>query len=1075
MIKDMKKLLKTILVILLMLGITAVFLYFYLPDNLLSKVGIVDDAAVTEPSVKEIDDYIEIKVKEVIIEQGEDTSPISGDFSVFGNLDVTGSIAASKVIAEFEGDLIGSVYGNLGGDGSDIFNLDVSSVIAGVLNPLYYSAYSDLSSEGYLDNNSGSDLLTRSQADALYSRLFEINISNVSEGILDSDYYSAYLDLDSEGYLDNSSGDDLLTRSQADVLYSGGGSGPEVDPVFLASDVYGIVTADIANWNTTYGWGNHASSGYITDGNTNWNNSYGFITDGNTNWDNSYGYITSYTETDPVYGASASSGITGTNITNWNTAYGWGDHASAGYITSPNDTVSGAELDGVFSTNGILRRTGSGTYSVTTDNSTNWNTTYGWGNHASIGYITDGNDGWDNSYGYITSYTETDPVYGASASSGITGTNITNWNAAYGWGDHGLAGYLTSFTELDPQVGANTLNYVSKWDGSALVASGIYENAGQVGIGTASTSQALDLIGSLELEATTTSTSGVIYKGTDRFIHTFQHPTGGGAVPNGLNTFVGVSSGNFTTGSTAFFPFFASQNSAFGANSLPVVTTGYDLTAIGVDSLLVNTTGYQNTAVGVRSLLANTTGNMNTAIGIYSLNTLTEGIKNTAIGYQSGGGITTGNYNTILGAATGLASDLSNNIIIADGEGNIRINVDENGNVGIGTVSPYQPLSIGGVTSGITTGIGLDGGSVGGTVSQINMRSGSGDTIWQFVTRNDTFGLSYGGSVDQNQALSILNDGSIGIGDTTPDHLLDIAGNIGLDASGYINWGDTDGISGYGLFDNAGTLQFKNNSGSWTDVGSGDASAFLDLSDTMASFTAGSVLFTSGSAVTQDNSNFFWDDSNNRLGLGTTLPLELLDVNGRILISDSTAPGTTTNRLYSLSGDLYWNGGLIGGGTRQVTLEAEYEGAVLSADGSTNVGNMFADNTGSTGSWMNYYQWSSSETVLNDYDVRVRFTLPSDFTSWDTNAIVVDYVTQTTTSTDNQLNISVYLESSGTADYNDNNNVSSVAGTWTTTTILDTGLSDCDTAGEACVLVLQMQSKNDNYVRVGDLTLNYNN
>jgi hypothetical protein len=101
--------------------------------------------------------------------------------------------------------------------------------------------------------------------------------------------------------------------------------------------------------------------------------------------------------------------------------------------------------------------------------------------------------------------------------------------------------------------------------------------------------------------------------------------------------------------------------------------------------------------------------------------------------------------------------------------------------------------------------------------------------------------------------------------------------------------------------------------------------------------------------------------------------------------------------------------------------------------------------------------------------------LPSDFTSWDTNAIVVDYVTQTTTSTDNQLNISVYLESSGTADYNDNNNVSSVAGTWTTTTILDTGLSDCDTAGEACVLVLQMQSKNDNYVRVVYLTLKYNN
>ncbi|MBU0763476.1 MAG: hypothetical protein KJ607_01435 [Bacteroidetes bacterium] len=33
-------------------------------------------------------------------------------------------------------------------------------------------------------------------------------------------------------------------------------------------------------------------AGYITDGNTGWDNSYGFITDGNSNWNNSYGFIT---------------------------------------------------------------------------------------------------------------------------------------------------------------------------------------------------------------------------------------------------------------------------------------------------------------------------------------------------------------------------------------------------------------------------------------------------------------------------------------------------------------------------------------------------------------------------------------------------------------------------------------------------------------------------------------------------------------------------------------------------------------------------------------------------------------
>ena len=37
-----------------------------------------------------------------------------------------------------------------------------------------------------------------------------------------------------------------------------------------------------ANANIAFGWGNHASQGYITDGNTNWDNSYGFITASST-------------------------------------------------------------------------------------------------------------------------------------------------------------------------------------------------------------------------------------------------------------------------------------------------------------------------------------------------------------------------------------------------------------------------------------------------------------------------------------------------------------------------------------------------------------------------------------------------------------------------------------------------------------------------------------------------------------------------------------------------------------------------------------------------------------------------
>ena len=35
-----------------------------------------------------------------------------------------------------------------------------------------------------------------------------------------------------------------------------------------------------------------------------------------------------------------------------------------------------------------MTRTGAGSYAMLTDNSSNWNTAFGWGNHASAGYLT---------------------------------------------------------------------------------------------------------------------------------------------------------------------------------------------------------------------------------------------------------------------------------------------------------------------------------------------------------------------------------------------------------------------------------------------------------------------------------------------------------------------------------------------------------------------------------------------------------------------------------------------------------------------------------------------------------------
>ena len=99
-------------------------------------------------------------------------------------------------------------------------------------------------------------------------------------------------------------------------------------------------------------------------------------------------FLTSFTETDPVYSASPAAGILSSNISNWDTAYGWGNHASAGYLTSET-SHSDVVVDGDFTSAGLMSRgASSGTYSIITDNSNNWNTAYGWGNHASAGYLT---------------------------------------------------------------------------------------------------------------------------------------------------------------------------------------------------------------------------------------------------------------------------------------------------------------------------------------------------------------------------------------------------------------------------------------------------------------------------------------------------------------------------------------------------------------------------------------------------------------------------------------------------------------------------------------------------------------
>jgi hypothetical protein len=119
------------------------------------------------------------------------------------------------------------------------------------------------------------------------------------------------------------------------------------------------------------------------------------------------------------------------------------------------------------------------------------------------------------------------------------------------------------------------------------------------------------------------------------------------------------------------------RNNSIGDTSLSNNSVGSYNVANGNRTLQANTSGSYNVGVGYDALFTQTSASNNTAIGTQALRDVTTGFNNTAIGYDSGRGITTGQYNTILGAnVTGLTAGLSNNVIIADSQGNIRAQHD---------------------------------------------------------------------------------------------------------------------------------------------------------------------------------------------------------------------------------------------------------------------------------------------------------------------------------------------------------------------------------------------------------------
>ncbi len=300
------------------------------------------------------------------------------------------------------------------------------------------------------------------------------------------------------------------TAAQVDAVFATGTPlYVESDPGFGASVAAGITSVETGRWETAYGWGDHAAAGYLTS-----------FTETDPLWSGaSNSYYTSaqsdarfatgtpvYAESDPVFGASIAAGITSAETTRWETAYGWGDHAGAGYLTSytevdplwagaSNAYYTAAQADAAFATGTPVYAesdpgfAASVAASITSAETTRWETAYGWGDHGAAGYLTsytETDPAWSAaSNAYYTAaqvdaafatgtpvYAESDPGFAASVAAGITSDETSRWETAYGWGDHAAAGYLTSFTETDPQWSTASNAYYTAAQVDAAFATG---------------------------------------------------------------------------------------------------------------------------------------------------------------------------------------------------------------------------------------------------------------------------------------------------------------------------------------------------------------------------------------------------------------------------------------------------------------------------------------------------------------------------------------------------------------------------------------------------------------------------
>ena len=291
------------------------------------------------------------------------------------------------------------------------------------------------------------------------------------------------------------------------------------------------------------------------------------------------------------------------------------------------------------------------------------------------------------------------------------------------------------------------------------------------------------------------------------------------------------------------------------------------------------------------------------------------------------------NTNTVFSILDGGDIVFGNNAVVFD---------YSSGNFGIGTSTPMTKLDVFGdllisgpnryLNFGNATGTGGYGIYDNSGVLQFKSAGGSWISMLQVGTGQEgwlPFYSSAGNSLTATSSLYLALNGNVGIGTTTPTSKLSVYGDLLISGNNrFLNFGQTAGTTGYGLYDNGGIMQFKNSGASWTNLA------------VVASGTPGWVPYYAGygNALTATSSMYI--SSSGKIGLGTTTPRYNLDVSGTMYAANYLTTGgslvndfVVKNEVMNYSTDLLEGTyGLVNNDQWAIATSASYSFGVDSLD-----------------------------------------------------------------------------------------------------------------------------------------------